>query len=384
MRIKLASISIPTIWGVWFLAILLLLVFGVVSNKSASASDNRVVTISVDGQEQTISTSVETVNEVLDRAGVEVSKHDLVEPAQDTKILTGVFSINVYRARPVTVVDGNVEKTVMSPYDSPRLIAQSAGIKVFNEDRYILERVNDIVTSGAIGERLTVDRATLVTINYYGNLIKHRTHKEKVKAVLEEKNIKYKANDTIRPSLHTEIRSGSTISIVQNGTRIITKTEVIPASVETIRDNNMKLGEQKVKQEGSDGSKIVTYKQKLENGRVISKQVVEEVIKKQPVKRIVIVGTLSTYSGGPLSEEQINFLGNCESGMTANRNSGNGYYGAFQFSESTWNSQGTGYARADLAPLEVQKQAVQRLLSGSSIHGQFPGCAAQMSAQGLL
>ncbi len=90
------------------------------------------------------------------------------------------------------------------------------------------------------------------------------------------------------------------------------------------------------------------------------------------------------YVGGPLSDAAIQFLGNCESGMTANRNSGNGFYGAFQFSIGTWNSMATGYARADLAPLGVQIQAVQQLLSRSSIYSQFPGCARKMQAAGII
>lgn len=92
----------------------------------------------------------------------------------------------------------------------------------------------------------------------------------------------------------------------------------------------------------------------------------------------------SSYSGGPLSEAQIQFLGTCESGMTASRNSGNGYYGAFQFSPSTWRSMNTGYERADMAPIEVQKEAVQRLLSRSSIYGQFPGCSRKMQSLGMI
>jgi hypothetical protein len=90
------------------------------------------------------------------------------------------------------------------------------------------------------------------------------------------------------------------------------------------------------------------------------------------------------YTNGPLTQAQIQFLGNCESGMTATRNSGNGYYGAFQFSIGTWNSMGTGYARADLAPLDVQIDAVQRLVQRSSIFGQFPGCSSKMRSLGLI
>ena len=86
----------------------------------------------------------------------------------------------------------------------------------------------------------------------------------------------------------------------------------------------------------------------------------------------------------PLSDAQISFLGQCESGLTTNRNSGNGFYGAFQFTIGTWNSMGTGYERADLAPIEVQINAVQRLVARSNIFGQFPACSRRMQALGIL
>lgn len=96
--------------------------------------------------------------------------------------------------------------------------------------------------------------------------------------------------------------------------------------------------------------------------------------------------TLQSADSGPkvLTDDQINFLGSCEAGMNPAKNTGNGYYGAFQFSYGTWKSMNTGYERADLAPLEVQKEAVQRLVQRSSIHTQFPGCANRMRSAGLI
>lgn len=85
-----------------------------------------------------------------------------------------------------------------------------------------------------------------------------------------------------------------------------------------------------------------------------------------------------------LTPEQITFLGNCEAGMDPTKNTGNGYYGAFQFSYGTWQSMNTGYERADLAPLEVQIDAVQRLLQRSSIYTQFPACARKMQSLGMI
>lgn len=89
-------------------------------------------------------------------------------------------------------------------------------------------------------------------------------------------------------------------------------------------------------------------------------------------------------AGSPISEEAINYLGSCEAGMDPTKNTGNGYYGAFQFSAGTWNRMNTGYERADLAPIEVQKAAVKQLISGSSIYSQFPACASRMRGAGLI
>jgi hypothetical protein len=71
----------------------------------------------------------------------------------------------------------------------------------------------------------------------------------------------------------------------------------------------------------------------------------------------------------------------CESHGNYQTNTGNGYYGAYQFSQSTWNRiavqrMGVPYSRADLAPPEVQDQAiiVNTNLSKGGLASQNPGC----------
>ena len=85
-----------------------------------------------------------------------------------------------------------------------------------------------------------------------------------------------------------------------------------------------------------------------------------------------------------LGPSGIEFLALCESGKDPKKNTGNGYYGAFQFSIVTWNSLNTGYTRADLAPYSVQVLAVKKLLSMYNIYDQFPGCAYQMRGLGII
>lgn len=103
----------------------------------------------------------------------------------------------------------------------------------------------------------------------------------------------------------------------------------------------------------------------------------------QPVVSVTPQPAVLTGSG-PLNAAQIQFLGSCEAGMDPAKNTGNGYYGAFQFSYGTWKSMGTAYERADMAPLDVQIDAVQRLLQRSSIFTQFPACARKMKSLGII
>jgi len=72
-------------------------------------------------------------------------------------------------------------------------------------------------------------------------------------------------------------------------------------------------------------------------------------------------------------------LRQCESDDNYSDNTGNGYYGAYQFSLQTW--EGIGYTGlpSDAAPA-VQDQAAQQLQARSG-WGQWPACAAKL---GLL
>ncbi len=62
----------------------------------------------------------------------------------------------------------------------------------------------------------------------------------------------------------------------------------------------------------------------------------------------------------------------CESGGNYSANTGNGYYGAYQFSASTWHSLGYSGLPSN-APASVQDQAAAQLAARSGM-GQWPVC----------
>ena len=73
-------------------------------------------------------------------------------------------------------------------------------------------------------------------------------------------------------------------------------------------------------------------------------------------------------------------VANCESGGDWSINTGNGYYGGLQFSQSTWEGYGgAGYAaRADLATPGEQIDIAEKVLVGQGI-GAWPVCGKYLT-----
>jgi uncharacterized protein YabE (DUF348 family) len=271
--------------------VVIILSFVAIWGTNARASDTRIVSVYADGVEKTINSNVGTVSDALVKAKVKINEHDLVEPSVDTQINDVVYKINVYRARPVTVVDGHIKRQVMTPYTSNRLIAADAGIIVYEEDNFVLERVDNILESGIIGQKLTIIRATPVNINLYGSDFEHRTHMNTVGEALAEKGIVLKENDKVEPSFDSSITEGSTINVIHVGTEVEAREETIDFKTEYIYDDGLLNGIRKVEIEGQSGIRLVTYEVVRENEEEVSKKELQSVVATKPTSEVIRIGT---------------------------------------------------------------------------------------------
>lgn len=280
-----------------FLLLFFVSIFGfiAINGTTVGASDSRLVQVSVDGQTQTLPTRAPTVGDLLKRLAVQVHEQDLVEPAQDTPILQDNFQVNVYRARPVTIVDKGKNHTVLSAYQDPRVVAEKAGFKLYSEDDVQFKAPE--LDEGVIGQKVLITRATPITINLYGNVISTRTLAKTVRDALKDKNIQTLPGDTVTPGLDTLLVPRLGVFIVRVGKKVVTQGENIPMPVETISDAGLPYGQTVVRQEGNPGRKLVTYEVEIHNGKEASRRVLQEVIATPPVKRIVAVGTKITLTG---------------------------------------------------------------------------------------
>ncbi len=92
-------------------------------------------------------------------------------------------------------------------------------------------------------------------------------------------------------------------------------------------------------------------------------------------------GDASAHAASPsASSADLSALRRCESGGNYRADAGNGYYGAYQFSPSTWQSLGYRGLASDAAP-HAQDDAALRLASTKG-WSQWPSCARSLGLRG--
>ena len=327
--------------------------------ETIGASDSRVVNVQINGEAQTLPTRAKTVGDLLKRLDVTVSEKDLVEPKLDTQILEDDMKITVQQARPVTIIDSGRKVTVLSPYIQLRTVVEKAGIELYKEDGVTASTPVDVTKERVLGEQVVVDRAIPANINLYGNSIAVRTRAKTVRELLAQKQIKTLQGDTVEPSLETKITANTQVFVVRNGKKVQTTEEVIPAPVVTEDDPNLAMGASVVKQEGSNGKKLVTYELELQNGNEVGRKVLQEVIASEPVTRIVSRGTKVLITGGraewlvaagisPGEYYAVDYIIGRESGWCPTK--WQGEYGGCPAYHGTPSSAGLGYGLCQATP----------------------------------
>ena len=207
------------------------------SDETADATGDgtsHLVAIYDQDQKYSVRTDALTVRDVLERAEITVGEHDTVEPSLDAAVSSDNFQINVYRARPVIIVDGAKSTYAYSTAYSPKEVAESAGFVVYDGD--------------------TVEVADTSTQQFL------------------------------------ESGASSVYTITRNGGRTITVEETIPYAEERIDDYELEAGTEEVDQVGEDGVRTLTYAVNFVDGKEVSRELVGSEVTKEPVNKIIRVG----------------------------------------------------------------------------------------------
>jgi len=266
------------------------------AQSQTPVSGERLITIHDQGQDRGILTRATTLRDALNEANIPIDPNDLIEPGLDETLVATNYDANIYRARPVTVIDGAIRQRVMSAYQTPKQIAQHAGIVMQDEDEATLEANTDIVSEGT-GMRMTISRATPLTLVLYGKTATVYTREKTVAALLKAKNITVGNEDTLSVSQDAPIQAGMKIELWRNGKQTVTEEQDVAFKVEEVKDADQPVGYHQVKTPGIVGKKMVTYEIEMRNGQQVDRKEIQNVVTKEPVKQIEVIGAKPSGNG---------------------------------------------------------------------------------------
>ncbi len=366
------SLRKPVLLGVAALVVALALGGG------AYAATAKTVTITVDGQQQEVSTHAGSVEGALESAGLSVSEHDVLAPAADTDISDG-SQIALERGRLLTLtIDGQqrqVWTTATTVEEALAELGQNPGAYALSADRSREVPLDGLaVTAETIFATSLTDGATPAA-----NL---QSSANTVGELLKEKGITLGPLDTVSPAAETPLSEGLAVVVTRVAqTQVTEQVPVAQPADQQVEDANLDEGSSNVTQEGAAGTDSVTYQVTTTNGAQTAKTEVSRTAVTPAQPKIIAVGTkpvvhrrpaarirpaaarraavppapprrpppapaASTGTGSPTASPP----------TTGPSTPGNGYYGGLQFDLGTWASGGgLAYAsRPDLATREQQ------------------------------
>ena len=141
--------------------------------------------------------------------------------------------MKLFRARPITIVDGNKRLKITTAEQTPVLIAKAAGLTLYREDKTYFTESDDLLVNGA-SLVMKIERA------------KQRT-------VTEEVDIDFQ--------------------------------------IEQVRDDSQPIGFKSVRQLGEKGVRKITYQVEINGEREVSRREMSSEIMRHPKKQVEIIGT---------------------------------------------------------------------------------------------
>ncbi|MDC4233755.1 transglycosylase family protein [Actinomyces sp. B33] len=338
---------------------------------TAVALSHKDVTVEVDGVSQPVSGFFRTVGDALDAGGVSVGAHDLVAPAVAESLADGQTVVVRTAVEYRVEVDGRDVSAWSTAGSADEVLDGIAGGSVvMAADRSTVREALAVSSRGG-PVRVDADGQSSEVVVAAG---------DGVEEILAKAGVEASPLDRVE-----FVSEGEDLAVrVQRVTRgAVTSTEAIPHGVEEREDAEALEGVRAVVQEGADGSVTTTsYRETVDGEAVVD--VVVSTQRVEPVARVVSVGTKkaaaaagaagypATAVGGSDLDAMFARIAQCESGGNPTTNTGNGYYGMYQFSLPTWQSVG-GTGLPSEASAEEQL-ARAKMLQARSGWGQW-GCS---------
>ncbi len=331
------------------------------------------VTLSVDGQESQVRVLGDTVGDVLDAEGIELTSHDLVQPDVDETISDGSRIAVRYGREIELTVDGKTSTHWVTATSVDAALSQIGAL--YRGAHLSTSRGTEIDRGG-----LDLEVVTPKTLKV--SLAGKKMKSVSVPAVTAEDalralDVKLDKHDLVFPARDAKLDDGDKVRWVDMDVKTKkVEGESFSGGTITREDSSSPEGTETVVRDGAPGVRDATYRIVTRNGDVVKRIMIRHKVIEAPVAAIVEVGTqevaTTNYAGGSSVWDAI---AQCESGGNWAANTGNGYYGGLQFNLGTWQAYG-GSGLPSNASRETQIAIAEKVRAASGGYGAWPHCGA--------
>lgn len=271
-----------------FLAVIFLLVVCFATFVLATMT-TYTVNILVDGETVFVKTAEDDINVILQQAGVTLGEKDLLDTSEfevGAKAKNG-NQILIRRAVPVTIVDDGKVAAELLLAGTVDDALKEADIECREVDRMNYEGTALLEK----GMKIEIQRAFSVDVVADGETKTSTLLEGTVADLLAEQGIVLGADDEVKPSLKTTLKPGLKVHVYRVKYEEREETEVIKFKTVTKSSSTIYKGETKVDTKGQNGEKIVTYQDKIVDGKLEKTITLKEKVTKKAVNKVVLKGT---------------------------------------------------------------------------------------------
>jgi uncharacterized protein YabE (DUF348 family) len=146
------------------------------------------------------------------------------------------------------------------------------------------------------GDKIYIKKAVDVKIMVDGKELNIKSAENSVEDMLRAENIVLNDEDKITPLKYQSLKSGLQVQITRVNTEILQEIKAIDYATEFKSSAELDKGVKKVIQKGQTGKKVIISSVVYENGKEISRKLVSENLKSNPIKEIIALGTVGVYT----------------------------------------------------------------------------------------
>ncbi|KYG33287.1 G5 and 3D domain-containing protein [Alkalihalobacillus trypoxylicola] len=244
------------------------------------------VVVSIDGEEETIITHANTIADLMMEQDWEVQEHDLIEPALDTNI-DGDMSIVWKQAKEVTLTIDGKEEQVWTTEDTIEQLLQNLDIAYTEHD--LIEP--SLSTPISNKQQINYESAFLVDLTSDGEQQEFWTTSTTVADFLENANVSLGELDRVEPALEEKLDNEAQVKVVRVEKVTDVVEENVAFGTVTQKDDDLESGKEQVVAQGEEGKVAKHFEVVFEDGEEVSRELIKTETVKESSDRIVAVGT---------------------------------------------------------------------------------------------